>query len=475
MGLENITSGAASTIADLNASNPLSGDGLGQADDHLRNIKHALHLTFPNISATVSGVAAELAFAHKGGTVSGTGIFLFNVDIAGSLTVSATTVVKTKIITNALQCSATLTAHVTSAIEADHAKSASYALSALVAQSAVHAASASFANSAVHAISANTALSANHAGSASYALSALVAQSAVHAASASYALSALFAVSAGVANSVTASSIVQGSLSTSLQQNTGPIGTAGSANILYTGGSYSMMAGLHVLNATAQDVRLTPYYTGSGTYLNGINLKNDTGASRTYYFQTRYINASPPYDLGDGQIPEFYYVILNNNGDVIGYDISSAPPWIYNGPTKVTADRYGKNGKQYINREVLPKALLNKPDISAPIKTKIAHQKAMLEFRQAPVIKEFELTPLMKNADMDLIPHPFIGNDMTNKNIVLLDPVSPVVNQLSILRNEGKGEDVGEEIIKAGLLSIGNTPLTRKGPKGVMIVSVDWK
>lgn len=196
MGLENITSGAASTIADLDASNPTSGDGLGQADDHLRNIKHSLHLTFPNVSATVSGVASELAFAHKGGTVSGSAVILGGVDIAGSLTVSATSVFKTKIITVGLQCSATMTAIVTNAINANHAGSASYALSAAVAQSAVHAVNADIAQSASHAVLADTALAATYATSAGRAASASYALSALHAISANYAASAGFAASA---------------------------------------------------------------------------------------------------------------------------------------------------------------------------------------------------------------------------------------------------------------------------------------
>lgn len=71
MSLEEITSGAGHTIADLVASNPAAGDDVAQGDDHLRAIKHALHLTWPALDATVCGTPAEMMLGHKGGSISG--------------------------------------------------------------------------------------------------------------------------------------------------------------------------------------------------------------------------------------------------------------------------------------------------------------------------------------------------------------------------------------------------------------------
>ena len=47
-------------INSLNASNPASTDGLGQADDHLRLIKGAIKNTLPNITGAISANQAEL-------------------------------------------------------------------------------------------------------------------------------------------------------------------------------------------------------------------------------------------------------------------------------------------------------------------------------------------------------------------------------------------------------------------------------
>ena len=47
-------------INSLNASNPASTDGLGQADDHLRLIKSTIKATFPNLDGAVTATVANL-------------------------------------------------------------------------------------------------------------------------------------------------------------------------------------------------------------------------------------------------------------------------------------------------------------------------------------------------------------------------------------------------------------------------------
>lgn len=55
MGLESAT-----IISDLDAANPVSGDSLGQADDHIRLIKTCLQTTFPNVNAAMNASDEEL-------------------------------------------------------------------------------------------------------------------------------------------------------------------------------------------------------------------------------------------------------------------------------------------------------------------------------------------------------------------------------------------------------------------------------
>ena len=47
-------------IDSLNASNPASTDGLGQADDHLRLIKSTIKATFPNLTGAVTATETQL-------------------------------------------------------------------------------------------------------------------------------------------------------------------------------------------------------------------------------------------------------------------------------------------------------------------------------------------------------------------------------------------------------------------------------
>ena len=59
-------------ITDLNASNPLVGDDVGEGDDHIRGLKTVLLTDFPNINAAVNCSPAELNVNYQvtGGTVT---------------------------------------------------------------------------------------------------------------------------------------------------------------------------------------------------------------------------------------------------------------------------------------------------------------------------------------------------------------------------------------------------------------------
>lgn len=98
MGVESITSVAASTIADLNPDWPLGSEPKSQSDDHHRLVKKALQLTFPAVTATISASPAELNFAHKGGTVSGNATVKGDLDVKTGFSVSGTAVFNTNVV-----------------------------------------------------------------------------------------------------------------------------------------------------------------------------------------------------------------------------------------------------------------------------------------------------------------------------------------------------------------------------------------
>jgi hypothetical protein len=70
-----------------------------------------------------------------------------------------------------------------------------------------------------------------------------------------------------------------------------------------------------------------------------------------------------------------------------------------------------------------------------------------------------------------VVPHPFCGN-LAGKTVVLLDPVCPLVERLS--RMQAAGEFVLELAYK-DYIRIGNVPLSRAAPPGVMPVAVNWR
>lgn len=137
-----------------------------------------------------------------------------------------------------------------------------------------------------------------------------------------------------------------------------------------------------------------------------------------------YINSSPPYDpFGLGQMFDFVYAVVDNTTGEIE-QVCDAPdaPWVYNGPTPVhPAERLRKS-----LRIQLPTLYKN------PTQQQIEDYRAALENSKRPTdeeIKAFMATPATqaeKNADMDLIPHPWIGNNfgpggnMEGKTIVLI-------------------------------------------------------
>jgi microcystin-dependent protein len=57
-------------ISDLNASNPVSTDGLAQADDHLRLIKSTVKATFPNVSGAITATHTEINAVADGDTAA---------------------------------------------------------------------------------------------------------------------------------------------------------------------------------------------------------------------------------------------------------------------------------------------------------------------------------------------------------------------------------------------------------------------
>jgi len=248
-----------------------------------------------------------------------------------------------------------------------------------------------------------------------------------------------------------------------LKSTTGQVSTTtGPTNFTLPGGEYGFYPQVRT-DAAGEAVGAVIALTVTSTsFVTNIRLDNEGAGSFSVYAQQRYIQASPPYDLGDGEVPLFVFAMIDSLGKIVSTYVAADPPWANNGPTNIRADFIDGSGRAFkLARPRVPRNLLLNPDT----------RDAALATLDAPP-QLVEITQAMKRADMPLIPHPFQGNDLAGMTIVLLDPVSRLTERLLHLNDSG--ESVAA-LLHEDYLRLGNTPLVRAGPPGVMPVAVNWK
>jgi len=190
-------------------------------------------------------------------------------------------------------------------------------------------------------------------------------------------------------------------------------------------------------------------------------LRDDGNAGLTGSISARqsYVNASPPYNLGNGPIANFTFVKLSSSGEVIGVYSAEVPPWAYNGPTDIRPDRTeNENGviKKYKNIATLPLPPWQGGDLDV--------------FNAGPTWVEVEIDDSIKNADINLIPHPF-GNLQNGERVVIIDPCSDINLTLNGLDQVGES---AADVISKGYLVLGDE-VTANAPPGVTAVAAAWK
>lgn len=242
-----------------------------------------------------------------------------------------------------------------------------------------------------------------------------------------------------------------------LKTTTGSVSTTSSTevNLALPGGEYGFYPLLRNASGGTVQSRHAISWTGITSATALISLSASAG---TTFADQRYVQASPPYDLGDGEVATFIFLAVDAAGVPVHCWSADDPPWANNGPTNCRADFYrGGQGYQRV------------PDLSAYSAKQIEAMPwddYVTALREAPVIDR-AITQEIKRADMPLIPHGFVGNDLAGLTVVLIDPVSDFCAELRDLQRAG--ERLHDLFLGRELL-IDNTPLRRAGPPGVMPV-----
>jgi len=152
------------------------------------------------------------------------------------------------------------------------------------------------------------------------------------------------------------------------------------------------------------------------------------------------------------------------------------PPWANNGPTSIRPDFWKDKRSAALQKKSPPE-----PEDLLPMKRVLKRAaapeqggdlEAYLDSLRKPQYEEVEVTQAVKQRDMPLIPHPFIGNDLTGLRVVLLEPVGALCECLSALH---AGEESIADLLHNGYLILDNDPLDLAAPPGVIPVRFRWK
>lgn len=251
------------------------------------------------------------------------------------------------------------------------------------------------------------------------------------------------------------SGIEQGDISTS----TGEVSHTTSSKVNYAlpGGEYGFYPVLKADNNNPTEAMLSEQQSSgnSGTYRSQIGFYVP-GADNTIYAKQRYVTASPPFDLGDGEMGGFIFLLLNSSGVPVAHYSADVPPWAYNGPTSIRCDHQCPVTHKKFRKVMATRSLEEIMD-------------------GAKIIYEYEeITQKIKNADMNLIPSPFL-NSLAGHTVVLLDPMDERLRKLVEYQNAGSGDDIISAIYSGKIYADNEALDKRKGPSGIMQARLRFK
>lgn len=266
---------------------------------------------------------------------------------------------------------------------------------------------------------------------------------------------------------VAASAIGQGELKSTTASQSQSIGAEVVGTITPTGGTYTLGWFAGGSNGFTTGFRLA---TNGGLYSAIVGFANLSTGPSTAYLYSRYIQASPPWNLGNGDIPLFIMAIVHNKTkEVKGTYVAEDPPWYAHGPHKINANarlqqKAGLWGKS------LKSALDNRDGLQA---------LRSMDKRSIDLLSKQPLSMDDKNIDMNIIPHLFdlSGMDMSEHSIVMLDPVSDLMEDFRLLNSlydYSDGESISS-LLEDGDIQIRDELSGVTTPQGIIAVGARWR
>jgi len=239
-------------------------------------------------------------------------------------------------------------------------------------------------------------------------------------------------------------SVTRSILKTSTQEN----------SVSYSGGPQTMTFGSVGGYGFYREVKSNTSGSRMSTFGNSNTSQNTSYETRiivstwinpgTYSVRVRYMQASPPYDMGDGCCHTFIYAVIENgSGKIKRMNISQDPPWVYapnGGLDRGCFYDDDKTGKRlYKRKKIVDYSKIN--DIE--------------EFKE--LVGQTELVDYdmkLKMANMNNVPHPFMTDtpmilDKDKNEIIdptywekhhvgLIDPVCDVTQRLDCISECGE-------------------------------------
>lgn len=250
---------------------------------------------------------------------------------------------------------------------------------------------------------------------------------------------------------ISAGAVHQGELSTSSGTVTHNGDSATSASHTLPGGEYGFYPQFRHTGASNPNDWTVNFLDGSASTSWSSRMRSTHNNEQSWSpdpvleIRQRYINSSPPIDLGDGPVPLFFFALVGESGEIKQTYAADVPPWLYNGPTSTKPDLVTIEGRKFKNVTAID-----------PSTKRVTN-------------KMIEVTQGVKNADMELLPHPFY-DFAQGDSILILDP--PETEELLTLHEAG--EEV-HNLIRDDYIRIDNTPINRACPDGVSAVSFRWR